>query len=253
MSTTTWWRLRDVAALAEHAMHAPEQRLIREKTEPTLLWEHTSAGHIPTSSGVPAWTGPDGRTRHAAARMWTDTATGDRGGADTIPRDGALALNKHFDKRRKLIHQIRDSIGSRHWLAVTALDRSPWVSVAAHPYRADIAPPQATWVPATVTASETRAVYPALIADGYTWSGGVLARFAQDTVTHIAEDIGAVHSAGDTRFSVRLSGGAASIDYDYPGAHGTVTRTIDRVHRDADSLYSLGAYQWLWRPVQDER
>ncbi|MEV6523157.1 hypothetical protein AB0M43_14500 [Longispora sp. NPDC051575] len=252
MPTTTWWRLRDVAALAEHAMNAPEHRLIREQTEPALLWEHTSGGHILTSSGLPGWHLPDGRAHHATARMWTHTPTGERGGADTIPRDGALALNKHFDKRRKFILQIRDSIGSRHWLAVTALEARPWISISAHPHRDDIAPPHALWIPAMVTADETRVAYPALIADGYTWNGSVLARFAQDTVARIAADIAAVHRAGETRFSVRLTSGAASIDYDYPGAHGTVTRTIDRVHRDADGLYSLGTYQWRWYPALDE-
>ncbi|GIG63342.1 hypothetical protein Lfu02_77140 [Longispora fulva] len=246
MTIRMWWRLQDAAALAEHAMGSPGHRLIRKRPEPALIWERLGDADVLTSSGLPGWHDPRGALHHVESRTWTHTATGLRGVPDLIPRQGVLALHKYLNLRCKFIEQIRSSIGRYPWLAVTALDSKPWFRVQVCRYRDEIAPAEALWVPAAVTARGLGADYPALIADGYTWQGGVLARFTRGVATQIAADLNQTNSGAPGRFSARFHDRAVCLDYDYPGAHGTVTRELDRTYPDADGLYALGAYQWPW-------
>ena len=256
--TRLWWRLDDVLPLAEHALTAPEHRitgqqvLAKAATRPALIWNCEPSGDWISSNGVPIWYDEDGRARRVQARTWRHTPTGILGTPGQPDRAaGFLRLNRRSrgPARRSLIGLLHHG-ARRHWVALnpTALHTADGVAVLDH--RDDIAPPDATWSPATVTARDVGGLaYPAWVAEDYTAADGVLARFDYPTVRQIAHDLNRLRVddmpgehpviTWDTDVAV------ISVDTD----DGTTARRVeaDRVYPDADGRYSIGAYLWPWR------
>src|SRR5207249_1900376 len=137
------------------------------------------------------------------AWTWQHPATGRSGspahpGFDTAylpldqPTNGTRAVS--------IIGVLRD--GRRtgaHWVGIDLaagehLIRPRGLRLVDH--REQIAAPDATWKPATVTAGAVADIaYPALAADGYTVRGDdVLARFDRPTVEQMAADLSVVNT-----------------------------------------------------------
>ncbi len=258
-----WWRLDDVLPLAEHALTAREHRitgqqvLAKAATRPALIWDSEPSGDWVSSNGVPIWYDEDGRPRRVQARTWRHTPTGTIG-TPGQPEGGIgfLRLNRRFrdPHRRSLINLLHHG-AKQHWFALdpAALDTADGLQVLDH--RDDIAPPEATWSPATVTADEVFELeYPAVVADDYTALGGVLARFDYPTAREIAHDLDRIRD-GDMPGEhpvISWDTDAAVISWDTDDGNTTRLVEADRVYPDADGRYSLGAYLWPWRVTNQE-
>jgi hypothetical protein len=177
--TRLWWHLDDVLPIAEHALAAPERRLTRAQalagsaTQPALIWESEPDNDWLGSSGVPIWYQQDGTPHRVHARTWQHDQTGTLGTPGQL--DGAtgfLRLNRRYrDRDRtpliKLLRRGQQTGG--HWFVLdpSALHTSDGLRGIDH--RDDIAPADATWIPATVICREVMDIeLPAPIADGYT-------------------------------------------------------------------------------------
>ncbi len=124
-------------------------------------------------------------------------------------------------------------------------------------HRDEIAPPEATWQPATVTAAAVaHGVYPALVADGYTVRGDdVLARFDRATVEQMADDLRTANPAsmpGEIAI-LRFGGDVLLVLWEHDDGLQTHQREIDRVYPDPDGFFSVGAYLWPWTPAEAPR
>ncbi|WP_327038071.1 hypothetical protein [Micromonospora maris] len=255
-----WWHLDDVLPLAEHALAAREHRitgqqvLAKAATKAALIWDSEPDGDWIGSNGVPLWYDKDGSPRRVQAHTWLHTPTGTRGTPGQPDRAaGFLRLDRTYrdPKRQSLIKLLRRGAATGgHWLALdpTALHTTAGVEVLDH--RDDIAPPDATWAPATVTADAVADLeYPALVAVDYTALGGVLARFDYATVRQIADDLDLVR-IGDMPGEhpiITWDHDTAVISWEADDGHTTRRIEADRVHPDTSGRYSLAAYLWPWR------
>jgi hypothetical protein len=153
---------------------------------------------------------------------------------------------------------------NRNWLTIDIdpadghLIRADRISVVTS--RHDLVPAGTRWIPATVTCRDVdNKPYPALIADGYTTDGGaLLARFDLATVHRISDDLAILHANPDRNndpmpgeyptLELRDGGELIVLDEQDTG-DDVIWRVSDRVTRDGEALYPLGAYLWPWRLV----
>jgi hypothetical protein len=264
--TRLWWHLEDVLPIAEHALAAPERRLTRAQalagsaTHPALIWESEPDEDWLGSNGVPIWYDKDGIPRRVPARTGLHTPTGTRGTPGQP--DGAagfLRLDRRSrDRRRKPLIEVlrRGAKAGGHWFVLdpTALRTGDGFQVVSH--RDDIAPPDATWVPATITCREVVDLeVPALIADGYTVLGGVLPTFDRATVEQIADALASVR-VGDMPGEhplIRLDGDIAVICWEVDDGRDNPREVeVDRVHPDPAGRYALGVHLWPWTVASGE-
>jgi len=263
--TRLWWYLENVLPLGEHALAAPDHRLTRAQalaksaTRESLIWECEPDGDWLSSNGVPIWYEQDGTPRRVQARTWRHTPTG-TWGTPGQP-DGAagfLRLNRRSrDSRRKPLIEVlrRGAKAGGHWFVLdpAAVHTIDGFQVVDH--RDEIAPPDATWVSATVTASEVFDLeFPALIADGYTVFDGVLPTFDRPTVEQIAgalTDIRISDMPGEHPI-VRLDGDIAVICWEVDDGHHPRQIEVDRIHPNPSGQYGLGVYLWPWAVASGE-
>jgi hypothetical protein len=268
MSTRLWFRLDEVVPLATHALTCPSQRIttaqIRAgaRLRPALIWTTTDADDTLSSNGLPVWYDEDGHDHTAAAHSWRHPATGRRGTPHEADAERFLMLSARNGRHPLITLLRRGAQRGGHWFVV---ETDP--AKAASPerfqildHRDEIAPPQADWVSATVTADAVaRRHYPALVADGYTvrGAGDVLARFDRPTVEQMVTDLHAVHT--DTNpdtdpmpgeFPVlSFDANVAVVSWQHDDGVDERLVEIDRVHPDSTGHYAIGAYLWPWRPA----
>ena len=264
MSARVWFRTEEVLPLAEHAMACPSQRITTAQVRasfplrPALIWTATADEDALSSNGVPAWYGDDGQ--HHAAPAWTckHTTSGRRGSPAHAGFDTAyLPLNPPTNRARgklPVIEALRDGRRTgRHWVAINiaadkALIHPDRVRLVDH--RDAIAPAEARWAPAAVTAAAVaRGIYPALVADGYTVRGDdVLARFDRPTVEQMAADLDVANTdsmPGEIAV-LRFDGDVLLVLWEHDDGLQNRQREIDRVYPDPGGYYSVGAYLWPW-------
>jgi len=261
MTHRLWWRVTDILPLAEHA--AATGRHIQTGTPrhagwtdcPALIWTSDPDGDWLCSNGIPVWYSADGALHRIRAETWSHPATGTTGNpAQADELDGVLPLlAEHLDGRRTLLDLLRFARQQQvHWLG---LHHDPASDETNTRYqisltRGDVAPPDATWTRTRVTSPTVGGgSYQALVADGYTASGGVLPRFPRDAVQRMAEDLYHLNR-GDILGEypqVRLAGNLAIIERELDADQYRV-RVVeeDRVHADADDCYAIGTHQWNW-------
>ncbi|NUR31261.1 MAG: hypothetical protein HOV83_36360 [Catenulispora sp.] len=254
----TWWRLTDVSALAEHAMHTPTTNtplpLIGSTTAaPGLIWEQTDAGdQTLRSNGSPVWYDETGQPHRAYAYTWTHPATGRSGNHQHAHPDGDLVLLEGH--REGSVHSVIDTIrlgveSGHHWLWIDPIGWPFPVGTADH--RHEIVPADATWIRSEVEAAALDGLcYRAVIAEGYEGANGVLPRFDRRTVDVIIADLDELHSHPATmpgEFpTVAFDGDIAVISWQQHSLSDERVLEIDRCHPDAEGLYAIGAYQWTW-------
>lgn len=262
MTHRLWWRVTDILPLAAHAAataaHTPfparKPSPLWMQT-PALIWTSGPHGDWLSSNGDPVWYASDGTTHRVRAETWTHTATGRTGNpAQYDPTDGFLPLlTEHPDGRRTLLDLLH--FARRTEATWFGLDPDP----AAHDtntrylladHRSDVLPPDATWLPATVTcAAVDGRCYPALIADGYTARDrGVLARFPSDALPPLIEQQHDAFLADDTGTVAHLRRIGNVLIVERQVHDGTDLRWIedDRCYADADGCFLIGGYQWRW-------
>jgi hypothetical protein len=268
MSTRAWFRLDEVHPVAEHAMACASHRLTTAQVRagfplrPALIWTAaTDEQDAVSSNGIPAWYDDDGEDHAATAWTWTHRPTGRRGTPARHDFDTAyLPLNQPTDRSRgrfPVIDLLRDGRNAAaHWVVIdigadTPLIRPDAVRLVDH--RDDIAPADARWTPATVTAAAVaHGIYPALIADGYTIRGDdVLARFDRATTEQIAADLSVANTDSmPGEFPVlRFDGDVLLVLWEHDDGLQIRQREIDRVYPDPGGFYSAGAYLWPWTPA----
>ncbi|MFC0532134.1 hypothetical protein [Phytohabitans kaempferiae] len=256
MTPRLWWRVRDVLPIAEHAAAVSGYR-DGSPHQPALLWINDARGDVLESNGTPVWYDVDGQVHHTRAETWIHTPTGTTGNPARVDeRDGHLPLlAEHPDGRRNLLDLLRYARDHEvNWLAV---DPDPATDDTNTRYqiratRRDTAPPDATWKRAKVTCPTIGGgTYPALIADGYTALGGVVARFSHDVVQKMATDLVYLNMSGlPGRYPrIRLARGIAIVHTEQADGEITLLVEQDQVTPDATGHYSIGAYQWVWVPV----
>jgi hypothetical protein len=272
MTTRLWFRLDEVLPLAAHATTCPSQRLTQSQVRagarlrPGLVWTTTDEYDTLTSNGVPVWYDQDGRDHSAVAWTWRHPATGQRGTPDQPDARRFLPLTGRGHALLTLLR--RGAAKGGRWLVIDTDPACPRrLQILDH--REEIAPPQAIWVPANVTAPAVgRGVYPALVADGYTVAGhDVLARFHRTTVEQMIADLDAIHTDANPgtdpmpgEFAVLRLATAQGTNHDEDVVVVSWQRDdgvdehlveIDRVNPDPDGYYPIGAYLWPWYPQQD--
>ncbi|MCW6007695.1 hypothetical protein K1W54_24555 [Micromonospora sp. CPCC 205371] len=273
MPTHAWFRVDEAHPIAEHAVACPQRRLTTAEVRagapqrPALVWQSTPAGDVLASNGAPAWYDQTGEEHTARAWTWQHTATGRRHSAAQPDYDTAyLPLDTDAD-RAPVIELLREArYTGRHWLA---LDLDPGQqhlitsdAVRLLDHRDQIAPPNARWVAATVSADAVgHGWYPALIADGYRIGpDDVIARFNRASVEQMVLDLIERH-ADDNPATDPMPGELAVLGFDADalvvswerddGSH-TWLHEIDRVYPDEQGLYAVGAYLWPWQTVVKE-
>lgn len=266
MTTRHWWRFEEVLHLAEHATAAPQHRLTRAQIaahagdRPALIWTSADDGEHLSSNGLAGWFDEHGQQHRVPADTWHHPATGHRGiPAHHADADGWLPLTtrprRHGRGRARgsrLIDRLRSGRHTgAHWFV---LDTSPTATVRVQllDHRDEIAPPDTRWTSATVTADPVAGVeYPALVADGYTAIGGVIARFDRSTVEQIADDLAILRAGAmpGEHPSIELRRDVAVVAWEHDTGCRTRTLEIDRVRCDHSGRYALGAYLWPWRVV----
>jgi len=264
MSARVWFRTEEVLPLAEHAIACPSQRITTAQVRasfplrPALIWTATADEDALSSNGVPAWYGDDGQHHAAPAWTWKHPTSGRRGSPARPGFDTAylpLTQPTNQDRRRLPVIEAlrRGRRTGAHWVAITIAADKPLI----HPdrvrlldHRDTIAPTEARWISATVTAAAVgHGVYPALVADGYTVRGDdVLARFDRPTVEQMAADL---RTANPDRMPgeiavLRFDGDVLLVLWEHDDGLQTRQREIDRVYPDPGGYYSAGAYLWPW-------
>jgi hypothetical protein len=270
VTTHAWFRVDEAHPIAEHAVACPQRRLTNAEVRagapqrPALVWQSTPEGDVLASNGTPAWHDQTGQEHTAWAWTWTHTATGRRHSAAQPGYETAyLPLDTDTD-RAPVIELLREArYTGQHWLA---LDLDPGQQHLITPdavrlldHREQIAPPNARWVPATVTADAAgHGRYSALIAAGYRIGpNDVIARFDKVTVEQMVLDLIERH-ADENAATDPMPGELAVLGFDADalvvswehddGSH-TWLHEIDRVYPDEQGLYAVGAYLWPWRAV----
>src|SRR6266536_2154096 len=140
--------------------------------QPALIWTATGSGtdlDTLSSNGVPVWYDEDGQEHAAPTWTWTwqqRSAAGARGGSVQSGYGTAYLPLDSARNQLPIIDLLRDGRHTgRHWVAIDIdptgghLIRPDAVRLLDH--GDEIAPPDATWRPATVTAAAVaRGVYP---------------------------------------------------------------------------------------------
>jgi hypothetical protein len=269
---TAWFRFDEVYPIAEHAMASPRHRLTTAQAlagarlGPALVWRATDTGDELHSTGAPAWFGEDRAEHTAWARTWQHTvteqwATAAAPGYHTayLPLD--LPPGAGAD-RTAVIDLLREARATgRHWIALS-IDPDQHHLITADAvrlldHRDQIAPPDAVWVPARVTADAVDGgAYPALVADGYCIGGGdVIARFDRATVEQMVLDLIERHADQNPATDpmpgelavLGFDGDVLVVSWEHDDGEQDWLTEIDRVHPDADGRYAAGAYLWPWR------
>ncbi len=271
MTTRLWFRLDEVLPVATHAIACPSQRITAAQVRasarlrPALIWTTTDEADTLSSNGVPVWHDQDGHDHTAVAWTWQHPATGRRGTPNQPDAPRFLPLTSRRDRRYPLIALLRRGAArGGHWFVLDT-DPASLARFQVVDHRDEIAPPQANWLPATVTADAVgRGEYPALVADGYTVTGDgdVLARFDRATVERMVADLDAIHADTNPRtdampgeFAVlRFDGDVVVVSWQHDDGVDEQLVEIDRVRPDAGGCYPIGAYLWPWRrSAGDER
>lgn len=202
---------------------------------------------------MPAWHTADGSRHRACAHTWTHIATGASGNPAPPPGHTELPLLADYvDGRRTLPDLLRFADAHEvNWLAMhpdPAADATSPGRCRIHRSRGDLYPPHASWLPATVTSPTVVGHrYQALVADGYTTRGGVLARFPAHEAARIAADLGRPDPTDDDGPWVQLFRDTLLILSGATDAHGDPCWIEqDQVAIDADGCYPLGAHHWQW-------
>ncbi len=231
---------------AQAAAHAPDG--------PALIWDGTTDADTLSSNGLPGWYDEHGEVHHVAADTWRHAVTGRRGtpGQPTAANGYLPLTTRTRPGGGRLIELLRlGRRAGRHWFV---LDTVP---AAAHRYqlrdhRDEIAPPDAVWRPSVVTAEAVASLeHPALIADGYTVLGGVLARFDHRPARQIADDLAMLSLAAmpGEYPAVQWRGDVAVVLFEHDTGEPTQLVEADRVRPDAEHRYGLGAHRWPWQAV----
>jgi hypothetical protein len=270
--TRMWWHLSQVLPLAEHAMAAPAHQLTgaqvaaKAPTQPALIWtsqpsDRSAAGDWLSSNGSPGWFDRDGATHQAMAITWQHTATGAIGSpGQPDPAMGFIpltyySLTRGWRNRPGLIDVLRRGADAgAHWFAFESGAIGPTRFVVAD-HRHDIAPPTATWTPATVTSpivGDRR--FPALIADGYTTGDGVIARFDAQTVSAIAAYLLDRHDDRNPATDLMpgelpllgFSNNAVSVSWSRDDGAREWWDEVDRVYPDHEGRYAISSPHWRW-------
>jgi hypothetical protein len=263
MTHRLWWRVDEVLPLAEHAaatprhITTPQQTHARFSETAALIWTRDTDGDWLSSNGDPEWYDATGRTHRVRAGTWIHTATGSTGNL-AQKHDGQALLPVHLEHLsglRTLVELLRFARANEvHWLGVDpepGMDDVNGRYVISHT-RSGLIPPDAVWIPATVTSAAVGGgAFSALVAEGYTSSvGGVVARFSHDEMWQIARHLIDVHDDLDvSRFpKLRSAGDFVLVERERWNEGGVpITRVEeDRVRRDPDGYYALGAHQWKW-------
>lgn len=257
MTSRLWFRLDEILPIAEHALACPAHRLTNaqllagQPLRPALVWERDDGEDTMSSNGVPVWCDSDGSPH--TARVWTWQHHGQRGTVGlwqrADPRDRYLPLHHHHGPLTVL---REGAAGGGHWFV---FDTDPQLAAnldrfAVCDNRDEIAPPDARWVDATVTAAAVaHGNYPARIADGYSVDGDdVLARFDRATVEAMAADlrIGSVDAMPGEHPTLRLEQQVLVVLWEHDDGIDTRLVETDRVYSDQDGMYAVGAYLWPW-------
>jgi hypothetical protein len=277
MTTRLWFRLDEVLPLATHATACPSQRITATQVRagarlrPALIWTTTDNDDTLSSNGVPVWYDEHGHDHAAVAWTWRHPATGERGTLDQPEAPRFLPLTSHrSDHHDPLITMLRRGAArGGHWFVLDTDPASP-ARFQILDHREEIAPAQASWVPATVTAPAVgRGVYPALVADGYTIAGDgdVLARFDGPTVERMIADLDAIHAdtnprtdampgefavlrfatAQDPHHDDNRDGDVVVVSWQHDDGVEERLVEIDRVYPDLAGYYPIGAYLWPWQ------
>jgi hypothetical protein len=260
-----WFRLEHVLPLAEHALACFDHRITGAQAQagaasgPALIWTGTPAADRLTSNGVPVWYGPDGTAHAAEAYEWRDAA-GRRGGT-RLGGYASACLPMTDSRLVELLHLAR--MNGRNWVTIDIDPADEHLlrpdQVRAVACRHDLVPAGTRWIPATVTCSDVdNRPYPALIADGYTsTSGALLARFDTSTIHRMSDDLAILHANPDRNTdsmpgecpTLELRGGELFVLDEHDTGDDVIRRISDRITRDSDGLYPLGAFLWHWRLV----
>jgi hypothetical protein len=278
MSSQAWFRLTEVQPIAEHAMACPSHRITTAQVlagaplQPALIWTATGSGtdNLDTlsSNGVPVWYDEDGQEHAAPTWTWQQrSAAGARGGSVQSGYGTAYLPLDSARNQLPIIDLLRDGRHTgRHWVAIDIDPTGRHVirpdAVRLLDHRDEIAPPDATWRPATVTAAAVaRGVYPALVATDYTVrgdnTGSVLARFDRHTVEQMVADLTAVHADTNPRtdpmpgeFAIlRFDADVLQVLWEHDDGVDERLIEIDRVYPDDAGRYAVGAYLWPWLPT----
>ncbi|MGI5213328.1 hypothetical protein [Plantactinospora sp. CA-290183] len=265
MTRRLWWRVTDVLPLAEHAVATRRHRTydLQRNVDwwgdaPALIWVSRPDGDLLFSNGIPDWYDRDGTVHHARAETWIHIRTGARGNpAQVAETHGILPLKtgRYLKGRRTLLDLLR--YAARHELNWFGLDPDPASEETSSRYlvsrsRADVVPPDAIWIPATVTCEAVDgASFEALIADGYhSTLGAVLARFPLPQVRRmraILTDLNDSDTPGDYPTLTHTDQELCVYRQRYdPGEFGCHHFEEDRVDRDADGYFTVGAHWWRW-------
>lgn len=266
MRDRLWFRLHHVRPLAQHTLACVEHRLTGAQAQsrtahgPALVWTRTTAGDQLVSNGIPGWYDRDGATHAAPAFTWRAVPGTHQHGR---PGDYTSAYLPLTDGRLVDLLDLAAMTG-RNWVVIDIdpadghLIGTRRIQVMAS--RHDLVPAGTGWIPATITCRDVGdRPYPAVIADGYTsGSGALLARFDTPTVQCMSDDLARLHANPD-RTTDAMPG-------EYPRLHlcgdgelvvleqrdtgdDVIWQISDRVTRDGDGLYPLGAYLWPWRLI----
>jgi hypothetical protein len=263
MPCRLWFRLEHVLPLAEHALACFDHRITRAQVlagatnGPALVLTSSPIEDWLTSNGEPAWYGQDG-THHAEAFVWR-TPAGHCGGTRLDGYTAYLPLADHT-----VIDLLRLArMNSYHWVTVD-IEAAAEHLITAHRVRTvacrhDLVPAHTRWIPASVTCHDVNdQPYPALIADGYlSGSGARLARFDAPTIQRMSDDLAILHANPDRNTdampgeypTLRLRGGDLVVLDEQDTGDDVIWQISDRITRDGDGLYPLGAYLWPWRLI----
>ena len=257
--------------MAEHAVACPRHRLTTAEVRagaprrPALVWHSTPTGDELVSNGAPAWFDRDGEEHTAWAWTWQHTASGRRHSAAQPGYDTAYLPVDTVADRTSVIELLREArYTGRHWVVLDLHSGQQHLvtpdAVQLLDHRDQIAPPEAVWVPATVTAAAVAGgCYPALIADGYAVGmDDVIARFDRVTVERMALDLIERHADEDPatdpmpgEFAVLgFDGDVLVVSWERDDGCHTWLDEIDRVYPDPQERYAVGAYLWPWRATK---
>ncbi|MGA8117736.1 MAG: hypothetical protein WCA46_29215 [Actinocatenispora sp.] len=276
-----WFRLDDVLPLAEHALACPAHRITRAQVlahaplRPALVVAGTPPVQVLVSNGLPAWYSDRGAAHGVSTYTWRHTHDTPQhhnhnhnhndSDSDSDQGTGYLPLGVTSGPG-SVIGMLRDARHTgRHWVTIDLDPANGHLITPDHVQvtesRDNLAPADAHWIPATVTAQPVaHGTYPALVPDGYTTDVGfVIPRFDRATVEQIIADLAAIHTNPDMHRDpmpgeyphLWFTGEVLIVLDEHDDGLTTTYHETDRVHPDLDGRYALGAYTWPWRRTRN--